>query len=73
MKIVTEEENVGLEGEKNAYDMREKWNLVLLAQYTSDEELLQVTKLIPNWEEYAKFIVQEGSSLTPEQQAIADK
>jgi len=31
MKIVTEEENVGLEGEKNAYDMREKWNLVLLA------------------------------------------
>ncbi len=56
-KIVTEEENVGLEGEMNAYDMREKWNLVILAQYTSDEELLLATKRIPNWEEFAKFII----------------
>jgi hypothetical protein len=31
------------------------------------------TKMIPNWDEYAKFIIQDGSSLTPEQQAIADK
>ena len=73
IKIVREEENVGLEGEKNAYDMRDKWNLVLLAQYTSDEELMLATKMIPNWDEYAKFIIQDGSSLTPEQQAIADK
>ena len=53
--------------------MREKWNLVILGQYTSDEELMLATKQIPNWEECAKFIVQDGSSLTPEQQAIADK
>jgi hypothetical protein len=64
---------VGLEGEKNGYDMSENWNLVILAQYTTDEELMLATKNIPFWDFYAKFIIQEGSSLTSEQQAIADK
>lgn len=31
IRIVTEEENVGLEGDKMGYDMRHNWNMVLLA------------------------------------------
>lgn len=29
------------------------------------------TKNIPNWDDYAKFLVQDGDSMTPEQRLIA--
>lgn len=58
LTVVREEENKGFEGD-DKFDMQEKFNMVLLCAYDTDEQLYKVTKSIPNWDDYSMFIVKE--------------
>ena len=48
MKIVKEEEDHDLLGNKKMYSMRDKFQMVILATYTTDEHLVKVIKNIPH-------------------------
>ena len=39
--------------------MQEKFNLVILCNYTNDINLVKTTKAIPNWDDFSCFIVKE--------------
>ncbi len=48
MKVVKEEEDHDLLGNKKMFCMREKFQMVVLATYQNDEELVRVTNNIPH-------------------------
>ena len=59
MKVVREEEDHDLLGNKKMYGMREKFQMCILATYQNDEELVRVTNNIPNSEEFVRLIVEK--------------
>ena len=50
MKIVKPEENVDLIGNKKCYMINEKFTMVFLYRYTSDEDIVRIVDNIPNSE-----------------------
>ena len=48
MKIVKDEENVDLIGNKKCYVMNEKFQMVFLYKYTTDEDMVRIVDNIPN-------------------------
>lgn len=39
--------------------MHDKFNIIILCHYESDESLYHITKSIPNWDDFSLFIVAE--------------
>ena len=58
MKIVKPEENVDLIGNKKCYTMNEKFTMVFLYKYTSDEDMVRIIDNIPN-SEMMRFLITE--------------
>ena len=50
MCIVEEAENVDMMGNKKCYVMNEKYTMVFLYRYTSDEDMVRILQKIPNSE-----------------------
>jgi len=66
MKVVKEEEDHDLIGNKKMYEMRDKFQMCILATYHDDEQLVRVTKNIPHSEEFVRLIIDklpEGSQM----------
>ena len=57
MKIVKEEENLDLVGNKKLYSMHHKFQLCVLALYDSDEQILKLCKKVPMSDEFVRIIV----------------
>ena len=58
MKVVKEEENVDLLGNKKCYVMNEKFMMVFLYRYTSDEDMVRIIDNIPNSDQM-RFLITE--------------
>jgi len=58
MKIVKPEENVDLIGNKKCYIMNEKFTMVFLYKYTSDEDMVRIVDNIPNSDQM-RFLITE--------------
>lgn len=58
MKIVKPEENVDLIGNKKCYVMNEKFTMVFLYRYTTDEDMVRIVDNIPN-SEMMRFLITE--------------
>ena len=59
MKIVKPEENVDLIGNKKCYMMNEKFQMVFLYRYTSDEDMVRIVDNIPNSDQMRFIITQK--------------
>lgn len=43
------------------FEMKEKFNMIILCTYTDDQALYRITKSIPHWDDFSCFIVKEMS------------
>ena len=59
MKVVKEDENVDLLGNKKMYCIRDKFQLCILSTYTTDEMICRVCDAIPNSEQFSKLIIEK--------------
>jgi len=69
MKVVKPEENVDLIGNKKCYMMNEKFQMVFLYRYTSDEDMVRIVDNIPNSDQMRFIITERQSEPTAHQQA----
>jgi hypothetical protein len=58
MKVVRENENYDLLGNKKLYSMHDKFQMCILATYESDDQIVRLTKKIPHVGEFEKLIVE---------------
>ena len=57
MRVVREEENEDLVKNKGKFFMHEKFQIVILSTYESDEQCIKFCEGIPGVENMAKFII----------------
>ena len=58
MKVVKPEENVDLLGNKKCFMINEKFMMVFLYRYTTDEDMVRIVQSIPNSDQM-RFIITE--------------
>ena len=59
MKIVKDEENYDLLGNKKMYYLMEKFQICILALYESDEQIFRITNKIPNSDLMVRLIIEK--------------
>ncbi len=59
MKVVKEDENHDLLGNKKMYVCRDKFQLCVLATYDSEQHICQVVDAVPNSEDFVRLIIEK--------------
>ena len=57
MKIVKDDENESPQKIKGKFEMKENFQMIILASYTSDEDMQKVVASIPHGEKLAKYVI----------------
>ena len=69
MKVVKDEENYDLLGNKKMYSMNEKFQLVVLSTYQSDADLAKLLRRVPNSDKMNKLLISKQKDPTEEDKA----